>query len=361
MDATTLPHAFCLEDRLWFLEMIIGIVVLVALNFLFKRVVKHMRHRALSTTSCWQEKLDHILYIPFQILMWILGSTLVFEILGRRFDVSFFEGYIDAFRSTGLVVCLAWALLRWKAVLQREWLNKEGKLLQIDRGFAQVIGKIVSIMIIVIAAMVVLGVWGLNIGPLIAFGGIGAAAVGFSAKDVLANFFGGLMLHINRPFIVGDCILLPEQNLEGYVEEIGWNLTTVRDKDKRPVYLPNSTFSNVLVINAARMTHRHIKETISIAYEDFPKIAFLVEALKDKISSHPDIDTHLPLLVVLNGLGESGLNLFVDVYTLQTRYNQFLRVKHEILMLIYKEMTKAEVRFSSPNMVITGQIKTFIS
>jgi MscS family membrane protein len=363
MDMTTLPPAttFCLEDRLWFLEMIIGVVVLVALNFLFKRIVKHMRHRALSTASCWQEKLDHILYIPFQILMWILGSTLVFEILGRRFDFSFFEEYIDAFRSTGFVVCLAWALLRWKAVLQREWFNKEGRVRQIDRGFTQVMGKIISIIIIVIAAMVVLGVWGLNIGPLIAFGGIGAAAVGFSAKDVLANFFGGLMLYINRPFMIGDCILLPEQNLEGYVEEIGWNLTTVRDKDKRPVYLPNSTFSNALVINAARMTHRRIRETISISYEDFPKIASLVEALRSMISSHPDMDTHLPFLVVLNGFGESGLNLFIDVYTLQTRYDQFLRVKHEILMLIYQEMLKAKVSFSSPNMVITGQIKTSTS
>lgn len=142
--------------------------------------------------------------------------------------------------------------------------------------------------------MVILGVWGLNIGPLIAFGGIGAAAIGFAAKDVLANLFGGLMLQISRPFMLGDCIVLPAQNLEGYVEEIGWNVTTVRDKEKRPVYLPNSTFSNVLLVNATRMTHRRILTKVTVGYEYFEQIGGLIDSIRESIARHRDIDTHLP-------------------------------------------------------------------
>ena len=83
--------------------------------------------------------------------------------------------------------------------------------------------------------------WG-HIAPLLAFGSIGAASLGFAGKDVIANFCSGLMLHITRPFVIGDEIMLPEKNLEGNIEEIGWFKTSIRDKEKRAVYLPNNFF-----------------------------------------------------------------------------------------------------------------------
>ncbi len=166
------------------------------------------------------------------------------------------------------------------------------------------------------------------------------------------------MLHINRPFMIGDFIHLPEQEVEGYVEEMGWNLTTLRDKDKRPVYLPNSMFSSAFVVNGARMTHRRILEKVGVRYDDFEKIPALVENLKKAISHHPDIDTHLPILVVLNGFGSSTLDLLIDVYTLKTRYDQFLFSKHQVLLLIYQEVMKAGAEMPCPTMFITGKMAT---
>lgn len=355
MDSTAqIPMA----DRLWFFEIIIGILVLVAVNYVFKRIVKHVRHRSISVSMNWKEKIDQIFFLPFHILLWILGTTLVIEVLGRRFGFSFFENYIDAFRSTGFVLCIVWVVLRWLAVVQKELMNKEHPRWKVDAGFVHVIGKIIAIIAIIIALMIVLRVWGLDIAPLIAFGGIGAAAIGFAAKDVIANFFGGLMLHINRPFMIGDFIYLPDKNLEGHVEEIGWNLTTIRDKHKRPVYLPNSMFSQGMVVNGARMTHRRIEEKVGIRYEDFAKIPALVEAVKKAISEHPDIDIHLPVLVVFNGFGQCTLDLYIDVYTLQTRYDQYHVVKHEILMLVYKEVQKAGAEIPTPIVTVAGKILT---
>ncbi len=356
--STCAPPHFPISDRLWFFEIIVGILVLIAVNYLFKRLVRHVRHRSISVSLDWKEKIDHIIFAPFQVLLWVLGSTLVVEILGRRFDFSFFENYIDAFRSSGFVFCAAWALLRWITVVQNEFVNKDKSARKVDTGFVHMIGKISSIVIVAISLMIVLRVWGLDIAPLIAFGGIGAAAVAFSAKDVMGNFFGGLMLHINRPFMVGDFIYLQEKNLEGHVEEIGWNTTTVRDKSKRPVYLPNSVFSHALVINGARMTHRRIEEKVGIRYEDFDKIQVLVDEIKKAIANHPDIDTHLPVLVVFNGFGQSTLDLYIDVYTLQTRYDKFLHVKHEILTLIYNEIQKAGAQVPTQIITLTGKIST---
>jgi MscS family membrane protein len=241
-------------------------------------------------------------------------------------------------------------LWRWNGVVERELVLK-GK---VDRGFVQVMSKGIAVAILLLSVMIILQVWGLNVIPLIAFGGVGAAAIGFAAKDVLSNLLGGLLLYFNRPFILGDFIHLPEQAIEGYVEEVGWNLTTIRDKDKRPVYLPNSLFSSTLVINGSRMTHRRILETVGIRYEDFGKIAALIEALQGSLSCHPDIDTHLPVLVVLNGFGDNGLNLLIDLYTLKTRYDQYLLSKHAILQLIYEHLLQAGLEMPMPTFKIVS-------
>lgn len=361
MDNSPAPSQFPVADSLWFFEIVVGVLVLLAVNYLFKKIVKHVRHRSISISPDWKEKIDQIFFLPFQILLWILGGTLVAEILGRRFGFSFFENYIDAFRSTGFVICAAWVLLRWKAAVHKEFLNKDSGAFKVDRNFIYVTSKILSIIIIIISVMIVLQVWGLNIGPLIAFGGIGAAAIGFASKDVIANFCGGLMLHITRPFMVGDLIQLPDQHVEGYVEEIGWYLTSVRDKEKRPVYLPNSIFSNTLVINGSRMTHRRIEEKIGVRYEDFPKIPALIENIKQTISNHPDIDTHLPVLVVLNGFNQCTIDIYLDIYTLQTRYDKYLIVKHEILELVYKEVLQVGAEMPIPMMSIYGKIDDMLS
>lgn len=343
-------------DRLWFVEILFGVLVLVAVNFLFKRIVKHVRHRSLSTSPDWKEKIDHILFPPFQILLWVLGAILVLQVLGKRFGFSFFESYLNAFRSTGFVLCSGWTLLRWKAVIQRDFLQNDKRAQKMDAGAIHVIGKISSAVIVIITLMIVLQVWGLNLAPLIAFGGIGAAAIAFAGKDVIANFCSGLMLYINRPFMTGDQISLPEQNLEGHVEEIGWYLTTLRDKCKRPVYLPNAIFSNAQVINISRMTHRHIDEKIGVRYEDFSKILVLIENIRQAISAHSDIDHHLPVLVFFNGFNDFSLDLCIDVYTLQTRHEHYLLVKQEILMLVYEEILKAGAEMPSPLVAIPGKL-----
>lgn len=351
-----LMTALSQNDRLWFLEIIIGLSFLIAINWLLKKTIKQIRLRSLSGLSRWQENLDYILYSPLHILLWILGLTLIVQVLEKRFDFSFFSHYIVSFRSTALITAISWVLLRWKSVAQKRLLSQDLQEKKIDIGLVQVISKLLSFVIILLTAMLVLQIWGLNIVPLLAFGGIGAATIGFAAKDVLANLFGGAMLHINRPFIIGDDIRLPSSHIEGHVEEIGWNMTTIRDKDKRALYLPNSTFSHNLVINSSRMTHRRIHETLDILCEDFTKLHTFIPHLRATLSQHPDVDRYLPVLVVLNKFGVSGLSLLFDFYTLKTRYDHYMHSRHTLLTLIYEEMQKADVHFADPTLRLSGEI-----
>ena len=338
----------------WLMEIIVGLLALVVINFVFRKVVKHLRHRSLSMPHSWQGKMGEVMFLPVTLLLWMLGIVLVVEVLSTRFGFLFFDEYLDAFRVSVVVGCLSWLLLRWKKEVQHSVLEKDRLVKKVDVAFVQVIGRILSIVTVFITAMIIMQVWGVNLAPLITFGGIGAAAIGFAAKDVIGNFFGGMMLYITRPFMSGDWVLLPERNLEGCVEEIGWYLTSIRDKDKRPVYLPNAIFSNALVINSSRMTHRRILETIRVRYHDFSKMISLCEELRQAIGKHPSVDTHLPVLVFFNAFNAYSLDILVDVYTLATRYEHYLAVKQEILTLVYASILEKGAEIPCPTMHIVG-------
>ena len=125
---------------------------------------------------------------------------------------------------------------------------------EIDKTTIKALGRVVRITIVVTAVLVGLDTLGFNIAGLMAAGGIGGLAIGLAAKDMLANFFGGVTVFIDRPFGIGDWILLEEKGIEGVVEEIGWRQTTIRKFDKRPVYVPNAVFTTASVENPSRMT-----------------------------------------------------------------------------------------------------------
>ena len=124
-----------------------------------------------------------------------------------------------------------------------------------------------------------------------------------------------LTVFIDRPFGVGDWILLKDQGIEGVVEEIGWRQTTIRKFDKRPVYVPNATFTTASVETPSRMTHRRIYETIGIRYDDVAVMQPITEEVRQMLLDHPDIDTSQTLMVNFDAFGPSSLDFFVYCMT----------------------------------------------
>ena len=188
--------------------------------------------------------------------------------------------------------------------------------------------------IIITAGLVALQTLGISIAGILAFGGIGGIAISFAAKDLLANFFGGLMIYLDRPFVVGDWVRSPDRNIEGTVEKIGWRLTVIRTFDKRPLYVPNSVFATIAVENPQRMLNRRIYETIGIRYEDAEKMGVIVKGVKEMLLNHPEIDTNQTLIVNFNSFAPSSLDFFVYTLTKTTNWVHFHEVKQDVLLKI---------------------------
>lgn len=338
-------------QRFWWLQIIIYIGLLLLINFFFKKTLK--RATKLYSADHWKGRMNDIFYLPISLFLLVCSICLIIFLTAVHFQFSHVYVYNYAFFKTALIFILVWVFLRWKKEIERDLIYSKQLNKKIDMSHIPMIGRLISIAVISLFLLIVLQIWGVDIIPLMTFGGVGAAALGFAAKEVIANFFGGIMLWFNRPFVLGDSICLPDRGgLEGVVEEVGWYSTVIRDKDKRLAYLPNSIFSTIFVINISRMSHRRIQITVGIRKEDFIKLEELTQKLKNLFENNPSVDAYLPINVIFSSFGTYSLELFVEVYTKQTEHKQYLLVKQEILCLVYKTIQQMGIQIPNPIMAI---------
>lgn len=334
----------------WIVEILFGILILALVTWGLKRLIQLISRRYAKRAYDWRSKLTAIFYTPLKALICLLGAAYMIDILGTRFGFSAALNYLSPFRSASIVGTGAWMLLRLKnqfhhAFVARTQMGQKA----IDPATAHVLGRLSSIAIGVIAVLLVLQILGLNIGPLLAFGGVGAAAIGFAARDVIANFFGGLMIHVTRPFSVGDVIQAKGKELSGVVEEIGWYLTTIRAEDKQSVYVPNSLFSNTFVVNLTRRSHRTFNEVFSIRFSDSKQVEDLIQDVKKMVQSHPVVDSEQPFYINLSRLKGKEGELQVHFHMLETRLQPYMQLKQNFLFDIQAKLDSKPFKdFSTP-------------
>ncbi|MDX1696337.1 MAG: mechanosensitive ion channel family protein, partial [Ketobacteraceae bacterium] len=171
---------------------------------------------------------------------------------------------------------------------------------------------------------------------------------GFAAKDLLANFFGGLMIYMDRPFSVGDWVRSPDRQIEGTVEHIGWRLTCIRTFDKRPLYVPNSMFTSIALENPSRMSHRRIYETMGIRYADVKAVRGILDDVKAMLMAHDEIDSTQTLIVNFNQYGAHSLDFFIYTFTKTTNWIRFHEVKEDVLLKIADIVAAHGAEFAFP-------------
>jgi len=332
-----------LENSLWLIEIVLGLALLAAGNWALKKLV----HQYCQKQAGWLGKLDQIIFAPMRFILWAFGIAYVLSVLSHHFGLVKSEEFFHHGRNACIVFALAWSAMRWKKKMQEQLLHRH------DPGNVQIGFKLFTAMVAVLTALVTLQIFGVNILPLLAFGGIGAAAVGFAAKDLIGNFFGGFMLFIDRPFVEGDEIYIYKEEIEGYVEKIGWHMTIVRDMNKCPVYLPNAIFNHSYVVNRSRMSHRLIEETLDIRYEDVEEVPALTDYLRRTLASFTEIDASLPLLVGVKTLGDYALNIHLKMHTFVTREADYVRTREEILLRIYAILEERGIEMPLPTHAIS--------
>ena len=252
-----------------------------------------------------------------------------------------------------MILLVGWLLHRVSTGIERELLSEHrGPRDSDDRATISAVARLARITVWVLSALMVLQSLGVSVSGLLAFGGIGGIAVGFAAKDMLANFLGGLSIYLDRPFAVGDWIRSPDRSIEGTVEDIGLRVTRIRTFDQRPLYVPNSTFSSVSLENPSRMTNRRIYETIGVRYEDAGRVAKIVSDVQTMLKGHEDIAQDRTMIVNFNHMAPSSLDFFIYAFTKTTNWVEYHAIKENVLLRILEIVERNGAQIAFPTQTI---------
>ncbi len=349
----------------WIVQVFVVVLLTLIINFAQKRIIRQLQNRSARTKSVWDDALFSALNRPLNLLIWVVGLSFAMEIVHSHTGAAIFEK-VPALRDAGVIASIVWFLVRFIRFAESFYIDRKIRFAaeaQDDETTVVAIGKLLRLAVLITGMLVMLQTLGFSVSGVLAFGGIGGIAVGFAAKDLLANFFGGLMIYLDRPFFVGDWIRSPDKEIEGTVEDIGWRLTRIRTFDKRPLYVPNSIFANISVENPSRMTNRRIKETIGIRYKDAAKMPDIIQATRDMLESHEEIDASKTLIVNFNTFAPSSLDFFIYTFTKTTDWIRFHEIKQDVLLKVLEiiESHGAEAAFPTSTLHIASSLSEMVS
>ena len=321
-------------------SLALGVIMILAgtlaLSLATRGILAFLRKRMDGSELSWNTAFLNALASPLRLMIWVIGIGLACETAVVGLDTPI-AGVIVAARDLGAIAVITWFLVRFIHHVQQNLIGgKTGEGEEADRFAVASVGKLLRLTVFIIASLVAMQTLGISIAGVLTFGGIGGIAVGFAARDMLSNLFGGLTIYLDRPFFTGDWIRSPDKQIEGVVEEIGWRITLIRTLESRALYVPNSTFSTISIENITRMKNRRIYETIGIRYDDAVAMNDIVAEVKTYLESHDEIDQDQTLMVSFTTFAPSSLDFFIYCFTKTRNGKEYFRIKQEVMLAILR-------------------------
>ena len=317
-------------------------------------------HRVLSaqsrrTQTPWDNILLRAANPPVIVLVVVLGAhTLADSAADALPDRALLGDAFHQARSVALVAAMFWFALRIVAGGERHYRSRPMRIGEkaVDAGSIHAVFRVLRAVIFFIAALMILESLGVSVSGILAFGGVGGIIVGLAAKDMLGNFFSGMVIFWERPFVIGDWIRCPAANLEGVVRHIGWRVTELETFDKRPLYVPNAIFVDNIVENPQRMTNRRIYEYMGLRYDDIGKMPQVLADIRAMLRARDDIDQDKMMMVNFDRYGDSTIDFFVYAFTNTTGWGDFHRIKEEVLLEIAAIVERRGAEFAFPTRTV---------
>ncbi|KAA0257321.1 mechanosensitive ion channel family protein [Deferribacter autotrophicus] len=250
-----------------------------------------------------------------------------------------------------LIFAVSWSLYRSETIINKsiEKFLKDRQFELID-SFVPFINKFIKITIVIFGIIFIIQEWGYNVGALLTGLGIGGVAIALAAKDTLANFFGSLMILLDRPFKVGDWIIC--NNIEGIVEDIGFRSTRIRTFAKALVSVPNSIIATSPITNWSLRDRRRIKMVIGVTYSTpRDKMEKAVNEIENMLKNHPMIHDE-PLMVYFTDFNNSSLDIFIYCFTKTSVWAEYLAIRQDVNLKIMEIMEKLNIEFAFPSMSV---------
>lgn len=287
--------------------------------------------------------LQSVLLLTVFYILTLLMPVFQFPISVGKYLVLFSKALVPVF----VTVLLYFMVDVLSQILERK---AEQTASNLDDQLVPLFRKSLKAFVIIIGGVFVLQILNFNVTALLAGISIGGLALALAAQDMLKNFFGSIMIFIDRPFQIGDWII--SGTIDGSVEEVGFRSTRVRTFADSVVSVPNGKLADTAVDNFGHRRMRRYKTVLSVTYSTSPKlIEAFVDGLKNIIDTHPKTvkDNYH---VYLTDFSSSSLDILFYVFFNSKDWSNELKTKHEINLSILELAEKLGVDFAFPTQTI---------
>ncbi len=220
----------------------------------------------------------------------------------------------------------------------------------LDDQLVPLLRKALKTFVVIIGTLFILDNLDVPILPLLTGLSIGGLAFALAAQDTLKNFFGSIMIFIDKPFQVGDWVT--SGDIDGTVEEVGFRSSRVRTFRNSLVYVPNAKLADSTIDNHGLRKYRRFYTQISINYDTPPElIEVFVKGLRKIVDTHPNTrkDTYH---VYFNDMAASSLNIMFYIFFQVPTWAEELKARHEILMQITYLAKELGINFAFPTQTL---------
>lgn len=329
-------------------NLIITSVLVLAINLLSYRILAALAKWSYQKNYLWTQAVLQSLKAPLQGLFWVITVTVVVQIFGLAQKKSLINDSFEPIRDVITLLLFMWFFMR---LVSRGCLvlrtHAQAKNRPLDATASDAIAKLLQACIVILALLMIMAALDFSISSLIAFGGVGGIAIGFAAQSLVANLLGGITVYISKPFKVGEFIIMPNNGVQGKVQEIGWRATKVLGFDRRPFYVPNALFNTAVLINHTRMSNRRIQEHLMVGYSDIGKVHHIIEQGNQMLGDHAEIE-HDFFVFRFDTCGDFAVKLYIYAFTQTTDYSEFMRIKEDVLFKIIDIIHKNGAKLAVP-------------
>lgn len=281
-------------------------------------------------------------------IFWVAGLSWV----GLSPDLQSFFVVIVKFLAAFAVLRFAFRVIDIMShVLSTRASKTEGRF---DDLLVPLFRKSLKVVITAIGVAFIADVVGISASSLLAGIGLGGLAIALAAQDTVKNFFGSLTVILDRPFEVGDAVIIGGST-EGVIEEVGFRSTRIRTYENSLITMPNATFISANVNNLGARNWRRFKTTIGVTYDTPPeKLRAFTEGLRELIRNHP-ITKKDGYAVYLEGLGPSSLNILFVTHFETKSFDIAANGQHDLLLSIVTLASRLGVEFAFPTQTLVLQ------
>jgi len=330
-----------------FFCILVGLVLKKVSDFVFDRKLIPLLEK---TPYTFDKLLSTAGSKPFGWLLLLLGFCGAFAVLPLPVSPNV-RGFVYATLKVLVASDMIWFLFRVVDVAHHYLMKLSSRTdSKLDDQLVPVMRKALKVSIAVIGFVWVVQLLGYSVTGLLAGLGVGGVAVALALQDTLGNFFGSIMIFIDRPFSMGDWIKIGD--VEGIVEQIGFRSTRIRTWPATLVSIPNKTVASATIDNWSSMPKRRVKQVVGVTYDTTAdQMEEAIAGIRSIINKDDGVDKDF-IVVRFADFGDWSLNMVVCYFTIATDWDTHLATKERINLAIMRMLDGMGLSIAFPTTTV---------